>query len=64
MSTWCVHLAHSLTALNFVQYRDRVDREREMSPAVTGSTVRKRTASSASVSDALPKRMRPSVPSG
>ncbi|KAJ7509346.1 hypothetical protein B0H11DRAFT_1901469 [Mycena galericulata] len=50
--------------INVDLYRDRVDREREMSPAVTGSTVRKRTASSASGSDALPKRMRPSVPSG
>ncbi|KAJ6579920.1 kinase-like domain-containing protein [Mycena sp. CBHHK59/15] len=50
--------------INVDLYRDRVDREREMSPAVTGSTVRKRTASSASTSDALQKRMRPSVPSG
>src|ERR1700761_5292567 len=51
MSTWCVPPTHFLAALNFYQYRDRVDREREMSSAVTGSTaLRKRTASSASTS--------------
>ncbi|KAJ7088966.1 hypothetical protein C8R44DRAFT_892588 [Mycena epipterygia] len=50
--------------INVDLYRDRVDREREMSPVVTSSAVRKRTPSSASASGALPKRMRPSVPSG
>ncbi|KAJ7220398.1 hypothetical protein C8J57DRAFT_1536881 [Mycena rebaudengoi] len=49
--------------INIDLYRDRVAKEHDMSPVVTASAARKRTASNTSAS-ALPKRLRSSVPSG
>ncbi|KAJ7197342.1 kinase-like domain-containing protein [Mycena rebaudengoi] len=49
--------------INIDLYRDRVAKERDMSPVVTASAARKRTASNTSAS-ALPKRLHSSVPSG